>query len=145
MHPLSNETRRLLEEHLNEVEVETTAGREVVRQVMANPNDPHREINKGLLVAHAATLDEVDALRKRLRKESDHEAMLRDVWKESAATDADMGNGASSTQDVSRGRNVVLRRINVVLAERLKEEVPPETYTRILLSFSPSSAPPVSS
>lgn len=145
MHRLSIETRRLLEEHLNEVEVATTAGRESVRQVMANPNDPHREINKGLLVATAATLDEVAALRTRLRNESDHEAMLRDVWKEADATHADMDNDASSTQDVSRGRNVALRRINVVLAERLKEEVPPETYTRILLSFSPSSTLPVSS
>jgi hypothetical protein len=136
MHPLSHETRRLLEEHLKEVVGETTAGREAVKQVMARPNDPYREQNKKLLVATAATLKEVEALRERLRKETDHEAMLRDVWKTAGATDADMRDDASATQEESRGRNVVLRRISVVLVERLKEEVPPPTFERIFGSLS---------
>ncbi|RKG98098.1 hypothetical protein [Corallococcus carmarthensis] len=58
------------------------------------------------------------------------------MWKESVETDADMGDGASATQDVSRGRAVVLRRISVVLVRRLKEEVPHETYVRIFGSLS---------
>ncbi|QAT83407.1 hypothetical protein EJ065_1809 [Corallococcus coralloides] len=136
MHPLSPETRRLLEEHLNEVDAETTAGQNAVKQVLGRPGDPNHEFYKKLLVAIPATLAEVDALRKRLTKENDHEAMLRDVWKASAETDADMRDGASATQDVSRGRAVVLRRISVVLVRRLKEEVPHDTYVRTFVSLA---------
>ncbi|WP_147450331.1 hypothetical protein [Corallococcus carmarthensis] len=74
MHPLSIETRRLLEEHLNDVEVETTTGREAIKQAVGRPGDPHHEFYKKLLVSMAATLDEVAVLRKRLTKETDHEA-----------------------------------------------------------------------
>lgn len=136
MHPLSHETRRLLEEHLTKVVVETTASRETVKQVMARPNDPHREWNEELLAATAATLKEAEALLERLTKETDHEAMLRDVWKAAAATDANMRDDASATQVESRGRNVVLRRISVVLVERLREEVPTSTFERIFVSLS---------
>ncbi|MCP3167308.1 hypothetical protein [Myxococcus qinghaiensis] len=136
MHSLSIETRRLLEEHLNEVDVETAAGQNAVKQVVGRPGDPHHEFYKKLLVSLPATLAEVGALRTRLTKETDHEAMLRDVWKAAGETDADMRDGASATQDVSRGRAVVLRRLSVVLVRRLKEEVPHETYVRIFGSLS---------
>ncbi|QRO03090.1 hypothetical protein JRI60_21570 [Archangium violaceum] len=92
-------------------------------------------LDKELLVAAAATLEEVEALRERLRKETDHEAMLRDVWKAAGATHAAMGDDASATQGGSRGRSAVLRRISVVLVKRLKEEASPSTFERIFGSL----------